>query len=97
MRAVDVESDAVRGQYTAGLVEGQPCIGYLGEPGVDPRSRTETFQTTVEDKRFQWKQLKAQNLEVDWYTGDDNYGRGLGGRCGDAGVACDRPGRQRDQ
>ena len=43
VRAVDVESDAVRGQYTAGLVEGQPCIGYRGEPGVDPRSRTETF------------------------------------------------------
>ena len=40
---VDPETDAVRGQYTAGLVEGEPVIGYRAEPGVDPTSRTETF------------------------------------------------------
>ncbi len=40
---VNPETDAVRGQYTAGLVEGNPVIGYRAEPGVDPTSRTETF------------------------------------------------------
>jgi glucose-6-phosphate 1-dehydrogenase len=41
--AVNPEVDAVRGQYTAGLVEGQPRIGYRAEPGVDPTSHTDTF------------------------------------------------------
>jgi glucose-6-phosphate 1-dehydrogenase len=43
VQAVDPERDAVRGQYTAGLVEGKPVIGYRAEPGVDPNSRTSTF------------------------------------------------------
>jgi glucose-6-phosphate 1-dehydrogenase len=43
VRTVDPERDAVRGQYTAGLVEGTPVLGYRAEPGVDPTSRTETF------------------------------------------------------
>ena len=43
VRAVDPEADAVRGQYTAGLVDGEPRIGYKAEPGVDPTSRTDTF------------------------------------------------------
>jgi glucose-6-phosphate 1-dehydrogenase len=43
VRKVDPDRDAVRGQYTAGLVEGVPRIGYRAEPGVDPHSRTETF------------------------------------------------------
>ena len=34
---------AVRGQYAAGVVDGQPVPGYLDEPGVAPDSRTETF------------------------------------------------------
>jgi glucose-6-phosphate 1-dehydrogenase len=34
---------AVRGQYTAGTLGGQPVPGYREEPGVDPNSRTETF------------------------------------------------------
>src|SRR6476619_4140750 len=38
---VTPETDAVRGQYTAGLVEGVPVVGYRSEPGVDPQSRTE--------------------------------------------------------
>jgi glucose-6-phosphate 1-dehydrogenase len=42
VRAVG-ENDAVRGQYTAGLVEGAPVLGYRAEPGVDPTSRTDTF------------------------------------------------------
>jgi glucose-6-phosphate 1-dehydrogenase len=43
VRAPDPEVDAVRGQYTAGLVEGVPRIAYRAEPGVDPTSRTDTF------------------------------------------------------
>src|SRR5262249_26302401 len=43
VKAVDPERDAVRGQYTAGLVENTPVIGYRAEPGVDARSKTETL------------------------------------------------------
>ena len=43
VQVIDPERDAVRGQYTAGLVEGAPVVGYRAEPGVDPTSRTETF------------------------------------------------------
>ena len=35
--------DVVRGQYTAGRVDGARVEGYRAEPGVSPRSRTETF------------------------------------------------------
>jgi len=35
--------DVVRGQYTAGSVDGQPVQGYREEPGVDAQSTTETF------------------------------------------------------
>jgi glucose-6-phosphate 1-dehydrogenase len=34
---------AVRGQYTAGFVEGHPVVGYRQEKGVSPDSRTETY------------------------------------------------------
>ena len=43
VRTVNPETDAVRGQYSAGLVEGEPRIAYRAEPGVDPTSRTDTF------------------------------------------------------
>jgi glucose-6-phosphate 1-dehydrogenase len=43
VRPPDPEADSVRGQYTAGLVEGVPRIAYRAEPGVDPTSRTDTF------------------------------------------------------
>ncbi|HWE62959.1 MAG TPA: glucose-6-phosphate dehydrogenase [Chloroflexota bacterium] len=38
-----IDRDAVRGQYTAGMIDGKPVPGYREEPKVDPRSRTETF------------------------------------------------------
>jgi glucose-6-phosphate 1-dehydrogenase len=38
-----VAQSVVRGQYTAGNIDGQPVPGYRQEPGVDSRSRTETF------------------------------------------------------
>ncbi|HMK62017.1 MAG TPA: glucose-6-phosphate dehydrogenase [Acidimicrobiales bacterium] len=38
-----VASMAVRGQYTAGTVDGQAVVGYRQEDGVDPQSVTETY------------------------------------------------------
>ncbi|MCI4345227.1 MAG: glucose-6-phosphate dehydrogenase [Thermoplasmata archaeon] len=35
--------DVVLGQYAAGRIDNEPVPGYREEPGVDPRSRTETF------------------------------------------------------
>ncbi len=35
--------NSVRGQYVPGVINGDPVIGYRQEPGVDARSRTETF------------------------------------------------------
>ncbi len=38
-----VRQGTVRGQYTAGMADGQPAPGYLQEPQVPAGSRTETF------------------------------------------------------
>ncbi|HLI06306.1 MAG TPA: glucose-6-phosphate dehydrogenase [Ktedonobacteraceae bacterium] len=38
-----VKQYTVRGQYTAGVVDGQPVVGYKQEQGVPPDSTTETF------------------------------------------------------
>ncbi|TMQ64087.1 MAG: glucose-6-phosphate dehydrogenase (NADP(+)) [Candidatus Eisenbacteria bacterium] len=38
-----VARDIVRAQYVAGAVGGTPVPGYREEPGVDPRSQTETY------------------------------------------------------
>ncbi len=35
--------EVVRGQYTAGRIDGKRVRGYLSEPGVDPDSTTETY------------------------------------------------------
>jgi glucose-6-phosphate 1-dehydrogenase len=35
--------DVVRGQYTAGTVDGEKVTGYRDEPGVSPKSMTETY------------------------------------------------------
>ena len=39
----DIEQIAVRAQYSAGVVGGEPVPGYLEEPGVQPDSTTETY------------------------------------------------------
>jgi glucose-6-phosphate 1-dehydrogenase len=39
----DVRKHVVRGQYTAGVIDGQPVVGYREEKGVNPQSTTETF------------------------------------------------------
>ncbi len=38
-----VDRDVVRGQYTAGTVDGEPARGYLEEDRIAPGSATETF------------------------------------------------------
>jgi glucose-6-phosphate 1-dehydrogenase len=38
-----LKSDFVRGQYAAGVIEGQEVPGYLDEPDVDANSKTETY------------------------------------------------------
>ncbi|HZU23064.1 MAG TPA: glucose-6-phosphate dehydrogenase, partial [Terriglobales bacterium] len=43
MKAEDVLSRAVRGQYGDGVIEGQGVSAYRAEPGVAADSRTETF------------------------------------------------------
>jgi glucose-6-phosphate 1-dehydrogenase len=35
--------NSVRGQYSAGSIDGDPVVGYREEQGVNPKSRTETF------------------------------------------------------
>ena len=47
--------NAVRGQYTAGEVSGQPAKDYRQEPGVAPDSRTETYVALkVEIENWRW-------------------------------------------
>jgi glucose-6-phosphate 1-dehydrogenase len=41
--AEEVLQRCVRGQYGEGFVGEERCIGYRGEPNVDPESHTETF------------------------------------------------------
>ncbi|HZR41464.1 MAG TPA: glucose-6-phosphate dehydrogenase [Ktedonobacteraceae bacterium] len=39
----EVAAQTVRGQYTAGTIDGKPVVGYKDEEGVNPRSTTETY------------------------------------------------------
>jgi glucose-6-phosphate 1-dehydrogenase len=39
----EVPVNAVRGQYAAGAINGQPVVGYREEQNVNPKSMTETF------------------------------------------------------
>jgi glucose-6-phosphate 1-dehydrogenase len=41
--AQNLKYSAIRGQYTAGWMKGQPVVGYRQEPGVDPNSTTPTY------------------------------------------------------
>jgi glucose-6-phosphate 1-dehydrogenase len=43
MTASDVANDCIRGQYSAGVVDGQMAQAYLNESQVPERSQTETF------------------------------------------------------
>jgi glucose-6-phosphate 1-dehydrogenase len=51
----EAASSAVRAQYTAGIVKGEPVLAYREEADVDPHSRTETFvamELTVDNWRW---------------------------------------------
>jgi glucose-6-phosphate 1-dehydrogenase len=39
----EIRRNTVRGQYTAGVIRGEPMAGYREEPGVAPDSATETY------------------------------------------------------
>ena len=41
--AESLKQDVIRGQYSAGSINGAAVAGYRDELGVDPKSRTETF------------------------------------------------------
>ena len=43
MSAQQVLADVVRGQYAAGRIGDADCVAYRAEPGVDPKSDTETY------------------------------------------------------
>jgi glucose-6-phosphate 1-dehydrogenase len=51
----EVEQMAVRAQYGAGFVGGEPVTGYLEEPGVRPDSTTETYAAVrLEVDNWRW-------------------------------------------
>jgi glucose-6-phosphate 1-dehydrogenase len=51
-----VDEKAVRGQYTAGKLGGEPVNAYLNEDGVDPDSHTETYCAMVaEIDNWRWR------------------------------------------
>jgi glucose-6-phosphate 1-dehydrogenase len=53
--ADEVAKMAVRGQYAAGVIGGQPVPGYLQELGVPPDSRTESFTAlTLQVSNWRW-------------------------------------------
>jgi glucose-6-phosphate 1-dehydrogenase len=55
VREPDPETDAVRGQYTAGWVGGRHVPGYLEEEGVTPESRTDTYAALrLEIDNWRW-------------------------------------------
>jgi glucose-6-phosphate 1-dehydrogenase len=52
---LEIPKIAVRGQYHAGVIRGQPVPAYAAEPGVKPDSRTETFAALkVEIENWRW-------------------------------------------
>ena len=70
-----LDQHVVRGQYTAGTVNGGPVKGYREESGVDPESTTETFvalRTEIESWRWAGvpfyirtgKRLPARNAHI---------------------------------
>ncbi|MFF0825635.1 glucose-6-phosphate dehydrogenase [Brevibacillus sp. NPDC003359] len=46
MKKEEVRTQVIRGQYSAGRIQGTPVAGYRDEPGVDPVSMTETYIAT---------------------------------------------------
>jgi glucose-6-phosphate 1-dehydrogenase len=49
-------TDVVRGQYGAGTIDGKKVAAYREEPGVDPRSGTETFAAVrLRVRNWRWE------------------------------------------
>ncbi len=50
--------EAIRGQYTSGMIEGKPVVGYLEEAGVPASSQIETFvQLKLDIDNPRWKNV----------------------------------------
>jgi glucose-6-phosphate 1-dehydrogenase len=70
--AEQVDGFAVRGQYTAGTLGGQPVPGYLQEPHIPPGSHTETFAALkLYVDNWRWKGVpfylrSGKRLAADW-------------------------------
>ncbi|MBW4082033.1 glucose-6-phosphate dehydrogenase [Paenibacillus sp. S150] len=43
LKEADVRASVIRGQYTAGIIQGKPVPGYLSEPGIPAGSMNDTF------------------------------------------------------
>ncbi|MFD2615281.1 glucose-6-phosphate dehydrogenase [Paenibacillus gansuensis] len=43
LQKADVGTSVIRGQYTAGTIQGQPVTGYTSEPGIPSDSMNDTF------------------------------------------------------
>ena len=43
LKKEDVSLDVIRGQYSAGEINGQPVVGYTNEPGIEASSQNDTF------------------------------------------------------
>ncbi|MET0271233.1 MAG: glucose-6-phosphate dehydrogenase [Sphingomonas sp.] len=74
IRPID-PAEAIRGQYAAGSIDGEPIPAYVDEPDIDPASRTETFVALkVHVETWRWsgvpfylrtgKALKARDTEI---------------------------------
>ena len=43
LKKEDVSLDVIRGQYSAGEIQGKPVVGYTNEPGIEASSKNDTF------------------------------------------------------
>lgn len=71
----DVHTRIVRGQYTAGSIQGKPVPGYTSEPGISPDSTNDTFiAAKLNIDNYYWrgvpfyirtgKRLKSKNTRI---------------------------------
>jgi glucose-6-phosphate 1-dehydrogenase len=67
--------DTVRGQYDRGRkVDGSPCPAYREEPGVDPRSQTETFAALrlfIDNPRWSGVPIYLRSGKALWKRGTE--------------------------
>lgn len=55
MKPEDVAGSAVRGQYGAGMVDGEAVAGFREEPGVDAEAQTDTYAALrLEVENWRW-------------------------------------------